>query len=53
MESSPAEMCESNDRLILLIEQQMLTKEGSLAWHDIQNKINQIIAENFLRFVNR
>lgn len=43
----------TDDKLLLLIEKQMLTKEGSPAWYDIQGKINQIIAENFLRFVNR
>lgn len=40
-------------KLLLLTEQQKLIKEGSLPWHDLQSMINQIIAENYLRYVNR
>lgn len=43
----------TNDRLVLLVEQQKQTKEGSSAWYAYQAQINQIIAENFLYFVNR
>lgn len=43
----------TDDQLLLLMEKQMLTKEGTLDWYDLQQRINQIIAENFLRFVNR
>jgi len=43
----------TDDRLLLLVNQQKETKEGSPAWFSIQAEINQIIAENFLRFVNR
>lgn len=53
MEESSGIEQPANDKLLLLIEKQMLTKEGSPAWYDIQGQINQIIAENFLRFVNR
>lgn len=53
MEQSSSNMRITDDQLLLLIEKQMLTKEGSPAWYDIQGQINQIIAERFLRFVNR
>jgi hypothetical protein len=53
MESSPTEVRKSNDRLVLLIEQQKQSKEGSPAWYACQKEINQIIAENFLHYVNR
>ena len=43
----------ADDQLLLLMEKQILTKEGSPAWHDLQQKINQIIAQRFLQFVNR
>lgn len=44
---------QSDDRILLLMEQQMLTQFKSAAWLDLQSKINQIIAERFLRYVNR
>jgi hypothetical protein len=53
MESSPTEMCKSNDRLVLLKKEQEKYYEGSFEWADIQAKINQIIAEKFLQYVNR
>lgn len=43
----------TDDQLLLLMEKQMLAKEGSSEWHELQQRINQIIAERFLRFVNR
>lgn len=43
----------SNDKLLLLVKQQKESKEGSPAWHTLQEQINQIIAENFLHYVNR
>lgn len=36
-----------------LVEQQKKTQEGSNAWYLYQQEINQIIAENFLNYVNR
>lgn len=36
-----------------LFEKQKQSKEGSKIWHDCQEKINQIIAQNFLHYVNR
>jgi hypothetical protein len=43
----------TDDKLLLLIEQQKQTKEGSSSWYACQAQINQIIAENFLHYVNR
>lgn len=43
----------TDDQLLHLIEKQILAKEGSPDWYDIQQKINQIIAERFLHYVNR
>jgi hypothetical protein len=53
MEYSPTDVRIADDRLLLLMEKQILSKEGSSEWYDIQQKINQLIAERFLRFVNR
>lgn len=53
MEQSSGTVQLSDDRLLLLIEQQKQTKEGSSAWYAYQEQINQIIAENFLQYVNR
>lgn len=36
-----------------LVTQQKLCKEGSKDWYEKQNLINQIIADNFLTYVNR
>lgn len=36
-----------------LVEQQKQCKEGSKDWYEKQNLINQIIADNFLQYVNR
>jgi hypothetical protein len=36
-----------------LVDQQKQTREGSPAWYAYQQEINQIIAENFLLYVNR
>jgi hypothetical protein len=44
---------QTNDKLLLLVEQQKESKEGSQQWHTLQEEINQIIAENFLQYVNR
>lgn len=43
----------TDDQLLLLMEKQILTKEGSSTWYDLQQRINQIIAQRFLQFVNR
>ena len=43
---------QTNDKLILLRQQQEQYHEGSFEWADIQSKINQIIAQNYLEYVN-
>ena len=43
----------ADDQLLLLKKQQEQYYEGSFEWADIQSKINQIIAENYLHYVNR
>ena len=53
MEKSSSIEQRADDRLILLTEQQKKTKEGSAAWHDYQQEITKIIAQNFWRYVNR
>ncbi len=46
----------ADDQSVLLKslrEQQTCVKEGSLAWHELENKINQIIAQRYLQMLNR
>ena len=43
----------SDDKLLFLRKQQSQFKEGSIAWLDYQQKISQISAERFLRYLNR
>lgn len=42
----------TDDRLLLLVEQQKQTREGSSAWYAIQSQINQLIAERYLQMLN-
>jgi hypothetical protein len=53
MEQSTPVMCESDNRLILLRQKQAAEKEGSKQWANLQAKINVIIADNYLHYVNR
>lgn len=43
--------CESF--LLTLKKEQETYHEGSFEWADIQSKINQIIAQNYLEYLNR
>lgn len=43
----------TDDQLLFLKKQQEQYHEGSVEWTNIQAKINQIIAENYLQYVNR
>lgn len=43
----------TDDQLLLLMEKQILAKEGSSEWYEYQQKISQLIAERFLRYLNR
>mgnify|MGYP001045137285 CR=1 FL=1 len=53
MEQSSRTLQSTDDRLLLLVEQQKTTKEGSASWYECQAEINQLIAEKFLQYVNR
>lgn len=53
MGKGPRFMQPTNDRLLLLKKYQESYTEGSSKWIELQGKINQIIAENYLRYVNR
>jgi hypothetical protein len=53
MEHSITNVCESNNRLLLLREEQVKFTEGSKKWLSLQTLINQIIAQNYLHYVNR
>lgn len=56
MESGTTTMCASNNRSISikeLREQQEQYAEGSNNWSYYQSLINQIIAQNYLEYVNR
>jgi len=43
---------QADDKLLLLIEEQKQTKEGSPLWYSYQATINQLVAERFLEYVN-
>lgn len=56
MEPGIAVVCKSKNRSIYLKylrQAQEKTKEGSKDWSYYQNLINQIIAINYLHYVNR
>jgi len=53
MEQSTSVMCESNNRLLLLKQEQEQYAEGSKQWTYLQENINQIVAQNYLEYVNR
>ena len=42
-----------NDRLVFLKKEQEQYAEGSKKWLYLQENINQIVAQNFLEYVNR
>lgn len=55
MESSSRTLQSSNDSKLLLEKlrnDQKKYHEGSFEWTDIQSKMDQIIAQNLLRYVN-
>lgn len=59
MEQSFRDVCQSDYKSISVERLDMLRKEqdkyiqGSFEWADYEAKINRIIAENYLRYVNR
>ena len=53
MEQSTRLVQSTNDRLLLLKKEQEKYHEGSFEWADIQAKVDQIVAQNYLEYVNR
>lgn len=56
MEQSIRIMQPTNSRSVVLEKlkaEQQNYYEGSFEWADLQSKIDQIIAENYLEYVNR
>jgi len=53
MEQVTSNVCQSNNRLLLLKEEQAQYAEGSKQWTYLQENINQIVAQNYLEYVNR
>lgn len=53
MEQSTSALCKSNNRLLLLKQEQEDWAEGSKQWIRLQNNIDQIVAQNYLEYVNR
>lgn len=53
MDQSSGPLQSANNKLIYLREEQSKHKEGSTEWYDLQEKITQIIAQNFWYYVNR
>jgi len=43
----------TNDQLLFLKQEQEKHVEGSKQWTYLQENINQIVAQNFLEYVNR
>jgi hypothetical protein len=56
MEQSSRTVGQTTDEYVVLKqlqEEQKNFHEGSFEWVDIQSKINRIVAQNFLEYVNR
>jgi hypothetical protein len=56
MGQSCSDVCKSDYRHILLDKlrnEQSQYSEGTVRWSHVQEKINQIVSENFLYYVNR
>ena len=53
MEHGTTDVCESNDRLLFLKQEQEKYSQGSPRWIDLQTEIDQIAAQNYLHYVNR
>lgn len=53
MEQSIRSLQPTNDRLLLLKREQEEYGEGTSHWAILQEKINQIIAQNYLEYLNR
>lgn len=53
MEQSSTRMCESKDRLVFLKNEQTKYAQGSPRWIELQSELDQIIAQNYIEYVNR
>lgn len=53
MEQLASTVCESNDRLVFLKQEQEKYSEGSPRWSNLQTQIDEIVAQNYLHYVNR
>ena len=56
MEQSCRAIGQTTNEHVVLMElqsRQKETKEGTPSWYSLQEQINQIIANNFLQYVNR
>lgn len=53
MAESNRSLQSTNDKLVLLRKEQEQYGEGTANWAYVQEKINQIIAQNLLEYVNR
>lgn len=43
----------TTNQLVHLIEQRGQTAQGTPTWINLQSKIDEIVAQNYLHFVNR
>ena len=53
MEQSNRSLQSADDKLVLLRKEQEKFAEGSFEFAELEVKINQIIAQNLLEYVNR
>lgn len=53
MDQSTRTLRSTNNRLVLLKQEQEKYHEGSKNWSYYQSLMNQIIAQNYLEYVNR
>lgn len=56
MEQGYTNVRESNDKSFLLkdiSQEQKMHREHSPAWYSCQEKINQLVAERYLQYLNR
>ena len=53
MEQFTSTLCESKDRLVFLKQEQEKYSEGSPRWINLQAEIDEIVAQNYLHYVNR
>lgn len=53
MEQSSTGMCESENRLVFLRQEQEKYTPGSPRWIDLQSELDQIVAQNYIEYVNR